>query len=254
MTEAPRPARSVAGHASSAIAAVLAAALLVVVLVTWAASIGPSDVLRGDGIPASTGNPQDAATTRSPTGSPTVSDVDRARQREPAGVPGWVRTVGFLLELATLLLVVYLLWRGVRWAREAFEARERGPAPPDDVDFDVILAPEAAEEVRRDADAQRRLLDQGPPRNAIVACWERFEVQAQAAGLGRKQWETSAEFTLRFLDLVAADEHAVSRLAELYREARFSDHVIDEDTRDEARRALADIHAGLVGPLVRGPR
>ena len=34
----------------SAVAAVLAAALLVVVLVTWAASIGPGGVLEGPGI------------------------------------------------------------------------------------------------------------------------------------------------------------------------------------------------------------
>jgi hypothetical protein len=252
--EASQRAQSPQGHASSAVAAALAAALVVVVLVTWAAAIGPSDVLRGDGTAVSTDNPTSETPTASvSSGSPTPSAADPERQHGSSDVGSWVRALAFLIEVATLLLVLFLLWRGVRWARQTYGARDRRAPPPEDVDFEVIRAPEAADEVRRDAGVQRGLLDEGPPRDAIVACWERFEVQALAAGLGRKHWETSAEFTLRFLDLVATDEHAVARLAELYREARFSDHVMGEDARDEARRALAGIHAGLVRPAVRGP-
>jgi hypothetical protein len=235
------------------VAAVLAAAVVVVVLVTWAASIGPDDVLRGDGVAVSTENPTSETPTASvATGSPTPTDDQPEDQHGSTGVGSWVRALAFLIEVATLLLVLFLLWRGVRWARQTYDARDRGAPSPDQVDFEVIRAPEAADEVRRDAEVQRGLLDAGPPRDAIVACWERFEVQALAAGLGRRLWETSAEFTLRFLDLVATDEHAVARLAELYREARFSDHVMGEDARDEARRALGQIHAGLVQPAVRG--
>jgi hypothetical protein len=251
-TQGSEPDRHPAGHASTAVAAVLAAALLVVVLVTWAAAIGPGDVLRGDGVPIRTAVPTDEPTTETPSGTPTLSDGERLEQARPDGVADWVRTVGFLLELATLLLALYLLWRGLRWARETYDARDRGAPAPPDLDFDVIDTPAALDEVRRDADVQRRLLEEGPPRDAIVACWERFETQAQAARLGRRPWETSAEFTLRFLDLVSADEHAVARLAELYREARFSDHEMGEPARLEARDALARIHAGLVRPATGG--
>ena len=80
-----------------------------------------------------------------------------------------------------------------------------------------------AEEIARDAAEQRRVLMEGSPRNAIVECWHRFEQQAAGAGLDRHPWETSSEFTLRMLDLVAADTGAVAELAVLYREARFSD-------------------------------
>jgi hypothetical protein len=59
-------------------------------------------------------------------------------------------------------------------------------------------------------------------------------VQAEAAGIGREPWETSAEFTLRVLDLVSADERAVAELSVLYREARFSDHDLDEAARTAA--------------------
>jgi hypothetical protein len=234
-----------ARHTTSAVAAVLAAALLVVVLVTWAASIGPSDVLRGDGIAAQTATPTEATSETVPTASPTPTDGERIEQRTSDGVSPVVRAIAFFFEVATLVLALYLLWRLVRWARETYDARDRRPPAPDDVDFEVISAPQASEQVLEDADLQLALLDVGSPRNAIVASWHRFEVQALAAGFGRRHWETSSEFTLRFLDQVAADEHAVARFAELYREARFSDHAIDEAARAAARAALAAIHAGL---------
>ena len=74
-----------------------------------------------------------------------------------------------------------------------------------------------------------------------MACWERFEEQAERVGLARKPWETSSEFTLRLLDVVSADASAVSRLATLYREARFSEHEITEADRQQAVEALTQI-------------
>ena len=101
------------------------------------------------------------------------------------------------------------------------------------------------EEIRRDADEQFELLLDGHPRNAIVACWDRFEEQAERVHASRKPWETSSEFTLRLLEAVSADDAAVSRLESLYREARFSEHDIDESRRQAAVEALRAIHASL---------
>jgi hypothetical protein len=111
---------------------------------------------------------------------------------------------------------------------------------------------QAAEAMVRDADQQLALLLEGSPRNGIVACWHRFEVQAEAAGFGREPWETSAEFTLRVLDVVAADERAVADLSVLYREARFSDHELVEPTRTAAVQALDRIHRSLGARHARG--
>ena len=86
--------------------------------------------------------------------------------------------------------------------------------------------------------AQRELLTSGSPRNAIVACWHRFEEQASLVGVRRRQWETSSEFTLRVLDRVSADTSAVTTLAELYRDARHSRHEITEANRDAALEAF----------------
>jgi Domain of unknown function (DUF4129) len=85
----------------------------------------------------------------------------------------------------------------------------------------------------------------GTPRNAIVACWDRFEEQAERAGLARRPWETSSEFTIRLLDLVSADGGSVARLERLYHEARFSEHPIGEEQRAEAVEALEAVHRSL---------
>ncbi|HQR27809.1 MAG TPA: DUF4129 domain-containing protein [Nocardioides sp.] len=97
-----------------------------------------------------------------------------------------------------------------------------------------------------DAAGQRDLLEEGAPRNAIVACWHRFEQQAALAGVRRRPAETSSEFTLRVLDLVDADPAAVTTLAGLYREARFSGHPMGEDHRRRALAALDAVHHGLL--------
>ncbi|MCW2794135.1 MAG: hypothetical protein JWO76_3233 [Nocardioides sp.] len=232
----------------SAVAAVLAAALLVILLVTWAASIGPSGVLRGDGIePNRSAEP--SASLSTPTATGRVGDVERLAQSRPDGVSGAIRTIAFLVEIATACLVLYLLLRFAGWLRQVYDARRRREPRAENVDFDVIDAPAAVlREVLRDAAGQRRQLTEGVPGDAIVACWHRFETQAAGAGMGRRPSETSSEFTLRLLELIAADHGAVSRLGGLYREARFSEHAMSEADRAAAVEALDDIHRGLLAP------
>jgi hypothetical protein len=154
--------------------------------------------------------------------------------------------IGWGIKIGFLLLVAWLAYRGIKALRVAYVERERPEPRPEKLDFDVLEDPdELVEEMRADADEQLRLLLGGTPRNAIVACWDRFEEQAGRAGLARRPWETSSEFTLRLLDFVSADGGAVARLERLYHEARFSEHPIDEDRRSQAIEALDAIHASL---------
>ena len=156
--------------------------------------------------------------------------------------------LGWVIRIAALVCALWLLFLGVRAFLRYLAERKPRPRPkgPEYVDFDVLddLEP-LVEEMREDADAQFELLLGGHPRNAIVACWDRFEEQAERVHASRKQWETSSEFTLRLLDAVSADADAVSRLEALYREARFSEHEIDEGRRQAAVDALRTIHATL---------
>ncbi len=118
--------------------------------------------------------------------------------------------VAVILNVATALLALYLLYRLVRWALrlrlERRRQRAQRAALAQAGEFDVLEpAVVLAREMTADADAQREALATGSPRNAVVACWHRFETQAASGGVERRAWETSSEYTIRVLDLVDAD-------------------------------------------------
>ena len=230
-----------------AVAAAVAAAVLVVALAAWASSSGPSGVFTDEGFdPAGTPSAEPSASVTAdsdPTfGDPVPHDVDTQQE--------WIGWVALVLQVAITLLAAYFVVRylGVpflRWLRGRLAARRRERRAEADADaFAVLEPPDAvAREMVADAAAQRELLVAGDtPRNAVVACWHRFETQAEAAGVGRQAWETSSEYTMRVLDLVDAHQPAVSRLAALYREARFSEHELTEQDRSAALAALDEIH------------
>ncbi|MDX6357216.1 MAG: hypothetical protein QOH37_270 [Nocardioidaceae bacterium] len=221
----------------------LAGVVLMLLVVVMAARSGPSGVIHGtphDDIfhaphPTITtpvhGHHGPDSTTRLPQGSSSLPAAD---------------LIGTVLRLALFGWLLVLAIRGVRWLVDDLAARRNREPRPDDIDFDVLDDPTPLmDEMRRDAADQLELLLGGEPRNAIVAAWDRFEEQAERVGLARKLWETSSEFTLRLLDAVAAAPPAVARLAALYREARFSEHEINEDKRRAAVEALSDIHASI---------
>ena len=171
-------------------------------------------------------------------------DVDRTGV-EP---PGWVRTVAFFLEMLTIGVVLFLVGRLLGRLRQLWLARVRRRRQPlEDVEFEVLgTAAHVSVVIEDDAAEQRALLvEVGEPRNAIVACWHRFEQQAVRAGAVRRPSQTTAEFVLDVLDLVGADRGAVAALADLYREARFSDHPITDEHRHAALDALDAIHGSL---------
>jgi len=228
---------------TSAVVAVLAAAGLLLVLVTWAASIGPDRVVSGGHVERIRPDEPSLSTEAAP-GNDTIDDLRHQHRGEP---PGWIRTVAFVLELLTLGVVLFLLGRLLRRLREAWRARSRRRRPQlDEVAFDVLgPAGRVSEVIEEDAVQQRALLEDGEPRNAIVACWHRFEEQATRGGVVRRPWQTTGEYVLEALDLVGADRGAVSRLADLYREARFSDHPMTDDHRRAALEALDAIHRSL---------
>jgi hypothetical protein len=158
----------------------------------------------------------------------------------------WLAVVGTILLVGLGALAVWALFRLVRSAWGAWQGRRRRVAAAEEIEFDVLDSPaRLAEEIEQQAQRQRELLSEGSPRNGIVACWHEFEVAAGRIGLARQPWQTAAEFTLQVLELIEAEHGAVGRLGDLYREARFSEHDIDELHREAARRALTQIHESL---------
>jgi hypothetical protein len=236
-------------HRRGPTAAIVFVAMVGVLLVTWAATVGPSEVLHGDG-------PRQFQAVDEPSKSPSASPSDSlaADAKEAARNDGSaagdllvnVFTVVFACGTVVMVVLLGLSARsGLRRLREAVRER-RGLADPEETGFEVIDPPtRLARALSEDQDRQRALLEEGSPRNGIVQCWHRFEELAAEAGLGRLVWETPGEFALRLLTTVEADEDAAYRLTLLYREARFSHHELGESARDEALEALVTIHLGL---------
>lgn len=242
---------------------------LLMVLVAWATLLGPDQVFSGPGprpatisatescipLPVRTladGTvevvyPDDYALGGDYCDPPPENARDETRDLVADNPPPfWVRLLvwGFLTALLVggVALVLWLLLEVVRQVRDGRSRREQRP----DVEFAILDEPDrVADQVVRDADEQDRLLRDGDARNAIVATWHRFEVQGERAGIPRRSSETSSEYALRILDVADADSGPVSRLAELYREARFSDHEITEHHRSEALAALDAIRRSL---------
>jgi Domain of unknown function (DUF4129) len=99
----------------------------------------------------------------------------------------------------------------------------------------------------------------------VVACWVRLERAAADAGTHRAAPETASELVGRLIDRHPVSSGPLLRLADLYREARYSRHELPESARDEARAALEQLRAELeasplgsrrprVGLAARSPR
>ncbi|MFK8024743.1 MAG: DUF4129 domain-containing protein [Ilumatobacter sp.] len=164
---------------------------------------------------------------------------ENATDRSTFELPRWIRAI--LTALVTTALVIGFIallvagWNRrprLRWKRRASGG-----------DFDVL--PDVAAVVVEEAAAQRAALLDGAPRNAIVHCWLRLEHDVQAAGLRRPPADTSAEFTERVLGQYSVDTQAIRELSALYREARFSEHPLDESARHAALDALDRLHRSL---------
>jgi hypothetical protein len=229
-------------RSATAAAGALAGVVIVLFFVILAARAGPSGIIHGAGHDGVFHAP-----------SPTASAAPQhqgghLRPGPPASTPWWVRVI--LLGLAAIACALVLLSALSAFGllrQISLPGRRRAAVEADEVEVDWLEDPVAAAEViRRGSDLREQLLRAGSPRNAIVACWRRFEEQATEVGLEPRVWETPSEFTLRVLSALARDRDAVHRLEGLYVEARFSRHEIAEEHRERAIEAVRRIHGSLL--------
>jgi hypothetical protein len=223
-------------QATALAAAGAAAGVLVLV---WAAVVGPVDVVSswGPRLQPPDTTPRPATPSSGGTGGSAREILGDRRQTLDLS---WVGDLlAWLLLLALVLVAVLVL-------RRVYARRRRLPPRPADVDFEVVPEADRVGEALADgAGAQLAAVEEGTPRNGIVACWLRLEEDIADAGLPRRPWETSGELVVRVLRQLDLDPRAVGTLARLYREARFSTHELGEDARSEARSCLDRFHADL---------
>lgn len=159
----------------------------------------------------------------------TTEDAEETQAADPAQV--W-RVLGGI-ALALLLAVVVLAIRVNR--------RRRRAAPPES----ARKAPDRALLTDRRAARQARMVREGSPREAIIATWLDLERLVAAAGVPRRPSETSSELVVRVLDDREVPAAALTDLAALFREARFSTHELTEALRERAAGDLDAVHAAL---------
>jgi hypothetical protein len=183
-------------------------------------------------------------------GAPPTALPDRAPE-VTGGLPEWVvPAVLVLLGVAGAVLIAGLIWAIVR---DQLRRRNRrvGPATPH-------LRPEG-----RTADDLVAALDAGlldlsdtdrDPRRAVIACWVRLEQAAADAGTPRHPGDTPTDLVGRLLAEQQVDAGVLAALAEVYREARYATHTVDDQMRTHARTALQRLRADLAAPAAaRGP-
>jgi Domain of unknown function (DUF4129) len=177
---------------------------------------------------------QHVATPGSPTPAPPPHHP-RSSAPGGTGIPTWL-TVSMTVLLAVYalgLLVLVALSRRRRKDREdplRLPMEEARPSSPWETVLSVDLG-NAAEE-------QLAALRRGTPRNAIVACWMGLQAATHGAGLPESRSETPDEFMLRAMRSLELDPPSITALSALYREARFSDHLMVEEQRQQAGQAL----------------
>jgi hypothetical protein len=159
---------------------------------------------------------------------------------EPTTNNTWLSRAFAVVGLMVLLALAYVVVS--TWLR-VWRERERTTRAT--TNALTALDAAAGSDVELDEAAQFDALAHGEPRNAIVACWLRLEDDVAAAGWPRHVAETSAEYTARVLAAAGLDGEAVTALAALYREARFSSHPLSEDDRNRAAAALRTVHESL---------
>lgn len=184
---------------------------------------------------------------------PRVSEVN-APPTESAGhqvpIPDWLAMAAIAFcSLTVLLLIAVGLWmilRDVlrdRSGRTWLRRRRKDPSrTPPETTKEVVAALDAGLVDLSDADTD--------PRRAVIACWVRLEQTAESAGVPRQVGDTPTDLVTRLLSAghpVSAD--VLARFADVYREARYATHTVDERMRQQARDALQRLRAELTAEV-----
>lgn len=120
----------------------------------------------------------------------------------------------------------------------ALASRARSRARPEPQPLGEALADVLAEtldDLRAERDARR----------AVIAAYARLERTLAAHGLARRPPEAPVEYLQRVLTDLGASAAAARRLTLLFERAKFSQHAVGADAKEEAIRALESVQAEL---------
>jgi hypothetical protein len=157
------------------------------------------------------------------------------------GLPDWIGRVAVaVLALLVLIIIVVVIWavvrqqlRGRGTRRGKLEPRRAQPRTAQD----LVAVLDAGLQELSDADRD--------PRRAVIACWVRLEQAAAAAGTPRHAGDSPTDLVARLLAEQRLDARVLTPFADVYRQARYATHTVDDQMRRQARAALERLRADL---------
>ncbi|MEV6299441.1 DUF4129 domain-containing protein [Actinoplanes sp. NPDC051861] len=186
--------------------------------------------------PTTTAPPLLPPRTAAPSAVPTEEPVPEAAR----SLPSWMGDAALaVLGVTSVAMVVGLSWALIRdhLRRRVRRAGKRDPRRAPRTAEDLVAALDAGLEELSDADRD--------PRRAVIACWVRLEDAAAAAGTPRHPGDSPTDLVGRLLAEQQVDAGVLAALLEVYREARYATHTVDDQMRTQARLALQRLRADL---------
>ncbi len=225
----------------AALAAGTGATLL---LGAWVSAAGPVGVFARQDF---SGTESKAPGKELASGAVTGGDGEGLHTAAPS--PAATFLVGVVEWTMKLVLVLVVLAVLVALARTLLERwRAQREVVPDGVDDDLL--PEVLLEGVREGEA---LISRGTPANAVISAWVALEDAVRSVGVPDDDTRTAAELVQSVLRRHAVRQEPLDVLAALYREARFSQHPVEEAQRSAAREALQQVQADLRAVVHRAP-
>lgn len=182
-----------------------------------------------------------AAPLLPPSPEPSISTspepVEAARD-----LPGWVGTVAWVaLGIFTVTVLVLVVWALLRDAAKRRTPRRGGRRRK------ARSGSQTAEELVAAVDAGLQELSDSDrdPRRAVIACWVRLEDAAAAAGTPRHAGDSPTDLVARLLSEQRVDAAVLTPFAQVYRQARYATHTVDDEMRRQARTALERLRTDL---------
>lgn len=170
---------------------------------------------------------EDGITDAFSNGETTVTPPTSPDRPETTYDPQFTWVPAFVV--GALVLIGVVAW--------VLAARRRRPVGPDEK-----IARELAAALDDSLDALRAEPD---PRRAVIAAYARLERVLAAHRLERLESETPNEYLSRILDDLAVERRSVLRLTDLFTEAKFSQHAVDAQMKEDAIEALTTVRDEL---------
>ena len=136
--------------------------------------------------------------------------------------------------LVTMALI--LLAAGAWWYAGRARKRARGELHSELAAAVALAVDESLDDLRAEPD----------PRRAVIAAYARLENVLAAHGLPRKPAEAPLEYLSRMLAELSVTDRAARALTELFERAKFSQHAVGAEMKEEAIDALQTVRDDLI--------